>query len=220
MIQLNDARRTWRKALTEHGIDVAQVQPDRVEVWPLAVGGPVRWILALTSRQASAELGAGLLITVANFNQIAELVGVLGGLEWRIAHGVILDHTGAPVGTKDAGAAALVVRDGWWPGAAMGDPLPDGWGQEWITRIRPVAPAKGSPYLTGPALGRGNSLRSESGRGRLEYAPFWNQSAPWISYYNGTAGRSFTTWRQAVRHYRDHYQDPLIVPDLRERFRP
>jgi hypothetical protein len=87
-------------------------------------------------------------------------------------------------------------------------------------RVKPNKPRADRPYLTGPALGQGNSVRSESGRGRVEYAPCWNESAPWISYYNGTAGRSFKTIGDAARHFRDHYRDPLELPNLAAAYRP
>ena len=215
-------RKVWRNALIAHGVDVSAVPDSAVAVWPLSVGKPARYALALTSRQASPDTAAGLWVSLSAWNQIADLLAVLGAMEWKISHGPILDMYGAATicGHKAAGAAALNVTSGWWPGADRGEPLPDGWDPVWSMRVKPNKPRPDRGYLTGPALGQGNSVRSESGRGRVEYAPCWSESAPWISYYNGTAGRSFKTIGDAARHFRDHYRDPLELPDLAAAYRP
>lgn len=215
-------RKVWRNALTAHGVDVSAVPDSAVAVWPLSVGKPAVYALALTSRQASPDTAAGLWVTLSAWNQIADLLAILGAMEWKISHGPILDMYGAATicGHKAAGAAAINVTSGWWPGADRGDPLPDGWDPVWSMRVKPNKPRADRPYVTGPALGQGNSVRSESGRGRIMYDPCWNESAPWVSFYNGTAGRCFQSLADAGRHFRDHYRDPLVLPDLAAAYRP
>ena len=48
-------RKVWRNALIAHGVDVSAVPDSAVAVWPLSVGKPARYALALTSRQASPD---------------------------------------------------------------------------------------------------------------------------------------------------------------------
>lgn len=205
------ARNQWRQAMTEARIDVAKVDGQAVAVWPLAAGKSARYAFALASRQASPDTAAGFWITVASMHQIADLLAILGAMEWKISHGPIIslipgDMHGEIAGRKRAGTAAFELFNG--PALVV------------TNRVKPNKPRADRCYLTGPALGQGNSVRSESGRGRVEYAPCWNESAPWISYYNGTAGRSFKTIGDAARHFRDHYRDPLELPDLAAVYRP
>lgn len=108
-------RKVWRKALTAHGVDVSAVPDSAVAVWPLSVGKPAVYALALTSRQASPDTAAGLWVTLSAWNQIADLLAILGAMEWKISHGPILDMYGAATicGHKAAGAAAINVTSAW-----------------------------------------------------------------------------------------------------------
>lgn len=201
----------WRQAMTAAKIDVSNVEDHAVAVWPLSAGRSPRYALALTSRQADPATAAGLWITVGALNQLADLLATLGAMEWKISHGPIIslipgDMCGEIAGRKRAGTTAFELMNG--PALVV------------TNRVKPNRPTPGQVYTTGPALGQGNSVRSESGRGRVMYDPCCNQSAPWLSFYNGTAGRSFQTLADAGRHFRDHYRDPLKLPDLADAYRP
>ena len=125
-------RKVWRNALIAHGVDVSAVPDSAVAVWPLSVGKPARYALALTSRQANPDTAAGLWVSLSAWNQIADLLAILGAMEWKISHGPILDLYGAATicGHKAAGAAALNVTSGWWPGDKLAI--------HWVTGPRPV----------------------------------------------------------------------------------
>lgn len=84
------ARNQWRQAMTEARIDVAKVDGQAVAVWPLAAGKSARYAFALASRQASPDTAAGFWITVASLHQLADLLAVLGAMEWKISHGPII----------------------------------------------------------------------------------------------------------------------------------
>lgn len=37
----------------------------------------------------------------------------------------------------------------------------------------------------------GDTVRSDCGTARATFRPDWNESQPWVTYINGTAGRHF-----------------------------
>lgn len=204
------ARDQWRTAMAEALIDVSLVDDQKIAVWPLAVGRAPRYAFALVSRQAKAETAAGMWITVASLHQLADLLAVLGSIEWKVSHGPIIslipgDMCGEIAGRKRAGTTAFDLFNG--PALVVSN------------RVKPNKPRGDRHYATGPALGIGNSIPSESGRGRVVYDPIWSERAPWGVYYNGTAGRHFQTLADAGRHFRDHYRDPLVIPDLSDAYR-
>ncbi len=41
--------------------------------------------------------------------------------------------------------------------------------------------------------------------GRVTYRPDWSNSAPWVSYLAGTAGRHFATLDEATAYFRERH---------------
>jgi len=46
----------------------------------------------------------------------------------------------------------------------------------------------------------GFTVKSKNGQDRLTYRPDWSQSAPWMSYKKGTAGRYFSSIQEAKQN--------------------
>lgn len=53
------------------------------------------------------------------------------------------------------------------------------------------------------------TIRTVCGRGRITYHKDWSPSQPWVSYWDGTAGRHFKNASDADNYFKDRFKTCL-----------
>jgi hypothetical protein len=57
----------------------------------------------------------------------------------------------------------------------------------------------------------GETHRTACGVGRVSYHPEWSTIAPWVTYWDGAAGRHFATLQQAAAYFSEKRHARLVV---------
>lgn len=54
-----------------------------------------------------------------------------------------------------------------------------------------------------------DTYRTKCGRGRVTYRSEWSPSMPWVTYWDGTAGRHFSTFDEVFRYFKERHDAHL-----------